>query len=225
MSKWVYLSYFLNENTPTYGGGSSFSSEVMKSLASGDSCNQARLNFDIHSGTHIDFPYHFDQDGKKSSDYPADFWIFKNPLLVELNSIEKNTVITPELFTEKTPEKVPDKTDIIFIKTGFSKYRNTEAYHSQNPGLSPVLSDFIRETYPAVRAIGMDFISASPYENRKLGRETHKRFLCSERPILLIEDMNLEAISESSRLKQAIALPLLFDNADGAPINILGEIE
>ena len=39
----------------------------------GDSCNTMHLSFPNHSGTHIDFPCHFDKDGKNLNDYPASF--------------------------------------------------------------------------------------------------------------------------------------------------------
>ena len=68
-----YLSYFLSESTPLYGNGSGIRFTKDKNICNGDSCNTTNLVFPNHSSTHIDFPYHFNIDGKTLNDYPASF--------------------------------------------------------------------------------------------------------------------------------------------------------
>ena len=47
-----------------------------------------------------------------------------------------------------------------------------------------------------------------------LGRLAHKSFL-SEKAILIVEDMDLSKINSTTKIKQAIVSPLLFENCDG----------
>ena len=78
-SEAIFLSYFIDEHTPSYGGiENAVKIERIKSIEKGDSSNNLELKFPAHIGTHIDFPFHFSNDGKKLEDYPPSFWIFNN---------------------------------------------------------------------------------------------------------------------------------------------------
>ena len=84
----------------------------------------------------------------------------------------------------------------------------------------------MREKHPYVRAIGFDFISLSPYQNRNLGREAHRTFLDPEgvnAPILVIEDMDLSA--DLSRLISVWIFPLRISGVDSAPCTVIGAVE
>ena len=75
----IFLSYFLDQNTPAYGGETDLISvKRSRSIINGDNSNNSIITLTSHIGTHIDFPFHFSNDGKKSDDYPASFWIFNN---------------------------------------------------------------------------------------------------------------------------------------------------
>jgi kynurenine formamidase len=68
----------------------------------------------------------------------------------------------------------------------------------------------------------MDFISLTSYQNRELGREAHRMFLGGDRPILLIEDMDLSKIMNSP--KSISCIPLLINGLDGSPVTIIASI-
>ena len=73
----IFLSYFLNESTPVYGGDlNAFVVKRTRQIIKGDNSNNMHLSFPNHIGTHIDFPFHFSTSGKTCSDYPASFWVF-----------------------------------------------------------------------------------------------------------------------------------------------------
>ena len=52
------------------------------------------------------------------------------------------------------------------------------------------------------------------------GRKAHKTFLNPEKPILLLEDMDLRDIST---LNKIIVAPLRIANCDGLPCTVFGE--
>ena len=68
-----------------------------------------------------------------------------------------------------------------------------------------------------------DFISLSSYQNRTLGRKSHKKFLI-ENDILIIEDMDLNYI-KGKKIISISAFPLLIDQVDGSPITVIAEYE
>jgi arylformamidase len=215
MKKYIYLSHFINETTPLYGGVSNIKIFQDKSISNGDTANTNFLQFPNHCGTHIDFPNHFSDSGKTINDYPAEFWFFYKPFIIKYIA-EENEIINLGSFIDS----IPNETDFLIINTGFQKYRSEEKYWKNNPGIHPDSAYLLKQK--GVKVIGFDFISLSSYQNRELGRIAHKQFLI-ENDILIIEDMNLEGIS--SKLNKIISVPLLIDKINGVPITVIGETD
>jgi len=218
-TSFIYLSYFMDAFTPLYGGGKGISVKPDRSIASGDTANTKNLVFQNHSGTHIDYPNHFFRDGLTSDAYDASYWMFQRPYLI-CRDIEENKIID---LSEEELTEVPYDTDFLIFKTGFGKYREEEKYWKYNPGFAPALADKLRKKFPALKVLGMDFISLTAYQNRELGREAHRCFLGGDRPILVIEDMNLSQLVKSP--KSVSCLPLMIKGLDGAPVTIVAEIQ
>jgi len=212
-----YLSYFLSENTPLYGNSTGIDFNVGKQINDGDSCNTMNLSFPNHSGTHIDFPYHFNSQGKTLTDYPADFWEFQQVTLVDLSGkVSNSQIIGPEMFPSLENRDI----ELLLIKTGFGNYRGTDRYTLTPPGLSSELASYFRQEFPVLRCVGMDLISISSYCHREKGRKAHHAFLNPDEgePILLIEDMKLEI---EGPIERVVIAPLLIDNADGVPCTVI----
>lgn len=51
-------------NTPVYDGDPETRAERIKSIENGDGYNLSEISMSVHSGTHIDAPLHFCEDGK-----------------------------------------------------------------------------------------------------------------------------------------------------------------
>ena len=216
--RYLYLSYFLDNQTPLYAGGKGIEITPINQIDKGDTANTKSITLHNHSGTHIDFPNHFIAAGKTSEQYEASFWIFDCPALLEYKALE-NEIIN---FKKDDLSKIPFETDFLIIKTGFGKYRRTELYWKNNPGLSPESAQILRDQFPQLRVIGMDFISLTSFQNRTLGRVAHRKFLGGHRPLLLVEDMDLEKLTKSP--KKIICAPLMIDKVDGAPVTVIAEL-
>jgi kynurenine formamidase len=212
----IYLSYFILEKTPLYGNSTRIQFVPDKRMSKGDSCNTMNLSFPNHGGTHIDFPYHFNPQGKIINDYPAAYWQFNHIEMIDLSGkVDDCQIIDTELF----PDLVNPKVDLLLIKTGYGAYRGTDRYTLIPPGLSANLAPFLQKNFPQLRCVGMDLISVSSYSNREEGRKAHHAFLNPDEgePILLIEDMKLDT---DGPFNKVIVAPLLIDNADGAPCTV-----
>ena len=215
----LFLSYYINEQTPLYGGEKAILVEKRSEISKGASSNTKYLKLPNHSGTHIDFPNHFSDEGKIINDYPASFWKFNKVHVISYQA--KHEEMIDEALVENYD--IPVDTEFLIINTSFGSYREEVAYWNNNPGLSPSLATPLKTRCPNLKAIGFDFISVSSYQNRLLGREAHKAFLL-ENDILLIEDMKLDEI-QNKAIKSVTALPLLIDKIDGVPITIIAEYE
>ena len=218
MDKFQYLSYFLDDKTPIYGGDSGIDIIKLNDISKGDTANTKRISFHNHSGTHIDFPNHFLENGKFSSDYAADFWIFNNPYVIQITAHEDEIV----LLDKSLIKTIPKQTDFLILNTGFYKYRGSEKFWNNNPGISPDLAKLLKLQCPNLRVLGMDTISLTSYQNRILGRESHRKFL-GENDILLVEDMNLKNLT--SHPVKLMCFPILIKEVDGCPVTIIAEYE
>jgi len=216
MTKYIYLSYFISEETPLYGGSSNIKIQQAKSIRNGDSSNTKLISFPNHVSTHIDFPSHFSDSEKTIDDYEPSTWIFNRPYFIE-KKVEKDEIID----LDKELDEIPIHTDFLIIKTGFSKYRGTDTYWKHNPGLNPKLAKKIQTRLKKLKAVGIDTISVSGYQNRELGRLAHREFLISNR-LLLIEDMNL--IQLHTQLNKIYCFPLLIHKTDGSPVTVIAEV-
>jgi arylformamidase len=217
MSNIIYLSYFMDENTPLYGGDLGVNMKSLRSIENGDSANTKLLEFCNHSGTHIDFPNHFAVNGKVVEDYDANFWIFNSPFFIEIEAIDDQII---DLTTEQI-QNIPNNIDFLIFKTGFSRFRNDEKYWKSNPGIAPELANKLKSKCPNLRVLGMDVISLTSYRNRPLGRISHNKFLI-ENEILIVEDMYLDKLT--TQPKKIFCLPILRKGLDGSPVTIIAEV-
>ena len=62
----IFLSYVLDENTPTYGNRDKFTINTKSQIVDGVGANTSTWSFsNNHMGTHMDTPYHFIESGAK----------------------------------------------------------------------------------------------------------------------------------------------------------------
>lgn len=223
-SRWVWLSHVLDEKTPAYGGGESIKITPDKQMLNGDSCNTSKIEMPCHVGSHVDAPRHFVRDGKTITDYETDDWFFKSPTTLEFSGIENSCLLTSMLF-ENAVQKQPGingKADIVLLKTGYSRFRDQKKYWESSPGVGLDLAKKIVDYFPQTKAVGMDFISVSCLAHREEGRNVHQYLL--GKGIRLFEDLNLEDVNPSKKIKQIIAMPLRVQDADGVPCTLVGEL-
>lgn len=216
MDSLVWLSHELAETTPAYGDGEGFAREALSRISEGDTANTVRLILPNHLGTHVDAPRHFAEEGKTLSEYPAPFWVFEHPVLLDVPG-EEGHLVSPE----DVAGRLPEETDLLLLRTGFERVRGQEAYWAKNPGISPELGGWLRANYPTVRAIGMDVISVTSRLHRIEGREAHRALLDPDRPgepVLAIEDMALARAT--GRLSRVVVAPLRVQRGDGGPCTV-----
>lgn len=217
-----YLSHPLTNNTPTYGNRTSVSIQKLNSIKDGSTVNESYIELPLHAGTHLDYPFHFYDNGQTHSDFEASFWFFDNPVLLEINT--KNLILEEELIDKLGYIEKKSVVDLLLVKTNATSYRDKEQYWKFNHGLSPKVADFIRYEFPKIRCVGMDFISLTSFQHSDIGKEAHLAFLNPNKPILLVEDMILTDLSEQSRINSVIIAPVRIENSDGVPVSCFADV-
>jgi len=205
----LFLSYFLNEDTPTYGGAEgTILFEKDRAISKGDTSNNLKFTFPAHVVTHIDCPLNFSNNGKKCSDYPASFWIFKKIGFLNC-SVED---------IENKIETLSEDIELLIIKTGFGNKRGTAEFWSSQPVIPSTLAKLFRMKFPKLRVFGFDLISLTSKLDRAEGKKAHIEFLINN-DILVLEDMDLRFLEVSPSL--VVIAPLQIQIADGVPCNVL----
>ncbi|MGK5092509.1 cyclase family protein [Deltaproteobacteria bacterium TL4] len=230
----IYLNHILSKNTPLYADSGTLEFKELSRIEQGDSNNNTELSLGLHTGTHIDAPYHFDNEGKKLEDYDPDFWFCNHPFLIRYAAGHGEILSLENMLS--LLESIPYDCDLLLLQTGFEQYRTPDAvtqekaYIFKGPGLAPELGLWLR-THRKLKMIGFDFISVTSYTQRPLGRVAHRAFLTKspkgceppllQEPILVIEDMKLSGLSTSP--KKVIVAPLLYQNANGSPVTVIAK--
>lgn len=223
MSKLIYLSYILDENTPTYGNRNKFIQQKKSNITNGDVANDTSIETTVHIGTHIDMPYHFFEDGQTIENFDINFFDFKNILFLEINS--QNLIIKDELIDKLEKIKSKEIYELLIVKTGICNKRDTKEFWESNYGFAPEIAFYLQKFFPNIRVFGFDSISVSSFQNRIIGREAHKAFLDPKNPILLLEDMDLTSVNNNTNFERVIISPLRIIKCDGLPCTVIAEIK
>ena len=219
VSPFIRLSYDIDEETPHFPSASPLKRVQRASMERGDENNMITVEIHSHYGTHVDAPYHFNQGGSRITDLDVNDYCFTSPLIVEIPKGEDQPILEEEL--KKYEETIAGK-DILLIRTGFSKYRGDHEKYLCNPYLEIHAARYLIDHFPDLRALGVDCISILNRKFRAIGVEAHRILLGyydKNKYLLLLEDINLEAVKED--VKEIIALPLFVKDAEAFPCTVI----
>ena len=218
----IFLSYPLDQNTPTYGNRDKFIIEPKSQISNGVGANTSSWTFtNNHLGTHMDTPHHFYNSGKKTLDYMAEDFCFDLIYFIEKNQV------SGDLFTlsEEELNQIPKKVEFLIIKTGYGAYRSLDKYHNDNPGLKSSLANVLKDRFSKLRAIGFDFISLTSWNHRDHGKKSHLAFLGERNNFLIVEDMDLNNVDNHTKFNSLIMAPLRTEQGNGGPVTIIADID
>ena len=220
MSNTLFLSYPLNNEAFGYGNGDRFEISQVRDMCCGDTSNNSEFKMPTHYGTHIDFPFHFSETGKKSTDYEAKDFIYNQVGVVEVDATKVEDYLIRSIDLELG--SLNSNTELLFIKTGFCNKRYTNEYWEFGFGFHPETATFLKQKFSNLKVIAFDLISMNSYQQREVGREAHKQFLI-ENDILIVEEVDLTQVTDETKFKEVIIAPLMLDKADGAPVTIIAK--
>jgi arylformamidase len=188
------LSHPLTDKSPLYGTNPAIQAELINSISAGATSNAHMIHLHNHSGTHVDAPRHFKEDGLTISDFPEKFWHFKRVMLLDIPKKADMLISSEEI--EQHRQDI-EGCELLLIRTGVESYRSSEPdrYRFHNPGFAPAAAHALRK-YQQLRAIGVDLISITAYQNRTLGREAHHAFFDARYSsrFVVIEDLHLAGV-------------------------------
>lgn len=217
----IPLSYPLTAESPLYPNTPAPVIHSLRSMANGDSANASAITVSAHSGTHIDAPFHFCKKGKTIAECLTDTTIFFPAYCLDVGRMNDEEIGVRDL--DLLVSGIIDA-DALLIRTGGHRLRSEDParYRNDHPWISPELPEFLRKKYPRLRVFGIDQISVSSILHRDAGHECHHKFLCGEKPLLILEDLNLADIGTLNAFRLHV-YPFLLGSNDGTPVIVLAE--
>ncbi|MBP7055804.1 MAG: cyclase family protein [Candidatus Omnitrophica bacterium] len=213
-----YLSHLLTDEIPTYRAKARLGMRKVKAISRGDSANVSSFSMEGHWGTHVESSNHFFDHGIKLAEHPPSCWFFRSPQALRI-SLAPSEILECGAWLKK----IQHESDLLLLQSEWCKIRDQERYIFESPGIHPSVGLYLRDRFPGLRAIGIDWMSLSSYNDRQLGRDAHRAFLDpsgKNNPLLIIEDMDLS--TDMTGLEEVAAFPLRLQNTDSAPCTVIG---
>ncbi|MBN2794293.1 MAG: cyclase family protein [Clostridia bacterium] len=199
----------LNEDIAVWPGDQKFQRESESFELQGNIWHASRLSMSLHTGTHLDAHYHYDEKGKTIDQHDLSRYVGKCQV-IDVSQRRDKTISLNEISCEIVAKRVLFKT---------SRSVDAKIWEDDFRGFSPELIHFLHEK--KVELIGIDSFSVDPY-----GEEMPVHLLLGPYDIYNIEGLNLNEVEEG--LYTLMALPLKLEGADGSPVRAIlieGDLE
>ena len=194
------ISWPLNKKSTSYRNRSLFKLVPTKTFQN-DHKRETKITFSSHSGTHVDAPSHFLEQGNSIEKFDI-----KN--LVGDCKVLDFTKLKKRITASDLKEHYIKKNDIILLKTHNSFHTETDQFDENFVYLAPSGAQYLQQS--EVKAVGIDYLGI---ERGDLHHNTHKILLKADIPI--IEGLRL-AMSEEKQY-YFVCLPLSLEGVDAAP--------
>ncbi|KAH9915872.1 putative cyclase [Fomitopsis serialis] len=160
-AEYVDLSQTLDPNTPVYPGDPIFSCCPTLTIEH-DGNNVTSISMGSHTGTHVDAPYHFIQDGKRIDEVPLSRFVGSAVVVDVSNKAAKQPFVWSDLqpYEERLRRYVSeDASVILLVRTDWSRHWGTDTFF-EHPYLDREAAERVITT--GVRTIGIDTLSPDP---------------------------------------------------------------
>lgn len=193
----------LDRTASTWPGDEPFRIGWNSRLDEGGNVNLATIKLSVHTGTHVDGPFHVIDNGTPVGALPLETFIGPVRVIdaVGRTSLDEDVVARVDLAeAERVLFRTRDRLD-------------PWAYPQPYPAITPALARRLVEA--GVKLVGTDAPSIDPPESRSL--EAHRILLGAGAVVL--ENLALGAVKPGKYT--LLALPLRIVEADSAPVRVL----
>lgn len=191
----------------TWPGDPAVVVERVQKMEEGAHNNISHLSLSAHTGTHLDAPYHFIQDGKGIDQLDPRLLI--GPVLV------KQVDDSVKRIDSKVLEALalPKGTKRLLLKTSNSKIWDStdQEFHYDYVAINEDGANYL--VSQGIKLIGIDYLSISPYKDSVA---PHRALLSHK--VVIVEGLNLAKVPPGNY--QLYCLPLKIKDADGAPARV-----
>jgi arylformamidase len=203
--KLIDVSVPLDANLPTYPGNTPYSLEAIKRIGGGGSSNVSTFHLSAHTGTHVDAPRHFFDDGPGAESLPLDLLCGRARVI----EVPTRRCITGEDFA--AVNLVEDVR--VLIKTHNSTFWGSPAFRPDYIGVTESGARYLLDH--GIKVVGVDYLSIEEF--KAAGAPAHRVLLGSG--TIVIEGLNLRDVDAG--IYEMFCLPLPAVGSDGAPARVV----
>jgi len=174
---------------------------------------ETKLILYSHHGTHIDSPKHVLSKGLSLDQLPVSAFVGSATVL-RVSSFDELSQLTMEVVLKHNPDL--KQADFLLISTEWEKRWGTPEYDRVSPAIPKEIIQWL--VSHGKKGIGIDAHSIDP-----IGQLENHRIALEGSMIILENLMQLSRLPD--HLFQLFALPLHFQDADGAPARIIATWE
>jgi arylformamidase len=188
----------------TWPGDPKVKLERVRKIEDGANANVSEVAMSVHTGTHMDAPFHFLPEGKTIDTLPLDVLI--GPVQV-IQLPDSCDVIDADVLAKAGLDNGLER---VLFKTRNSKYwvDQETIFQTGFVGIQVDGAEYL--VRHGIRLVGIDYLSISPY---KMSRPTHEVLLKAS--MVILEGANLSEVPAGHY--QLICLPLKLGGSDGSP--------
>ncbi len=200
----IDISVTISPDLPVWPGDGPVVLEQISHVDAQGGSNVSRLECTVHTGTHLDAPLHFIENGLAVDEIPLKQLIGR-AYVVDLTGAES---ITAGVLDQAG---IPPRTRRILIKTRNSEYwaSTDQAFREDYVAVDPSGAHWL--VRKGVQLVGVDYLSVAAYADPA---PTHRILLGSN--VLVLEGLNLFEVEQGRYT--LYCLPLKIMKGDGAPV-------
>ena len=196
----VDLSQPVGPDTPVYPGDG----PVRLTVLDDSSMKLSRIDLSLHTGTHMDAPFHFIAGAETIDRVPLERCLCP-ARLIDLRAIGNGEIRREHLETHRAAF---GQTSAAVLYTGWSRHWGSARYFREHPCLAADAAQFLVDAGVGLVGVDMPSVDLAPYA-------AHHVLLGAG--VLIVENLtNLEAI-RADRFQLAV-LPLKLSGRDGSPV-------
>lgn len=212
--KIIDLTHTISKGMPVYPGTDEPKLEVANTYEK-SGFKETLLTMFSHTGTHMDPPAHLFAQRTTLDKLPITQFVGSG-LVIDCSDLKEGQRITMN-YIESVKEKA-DKANFILFNTGWDKLWGTRSYFGEYPYITEEVAEYLIQSKK--KGVGLDVIGIDPISDDHL---TIHRKLFAKNDIVVIE--NLTCLNKiGSELFTFCALPIKYENSDGAPIRAIAII-
>jgi arylformamidase len=198
------ISLTISPDMPVWPGDGGITIKRIDKIDAGSDANVSRMEMGVHTGTHVDAPYHFLKDGSTVENLSLKILVGRAYVVHLRDDVD---VITPEVLAAAG---IPPRTRRVLFRT-----RNSKQWGKD---FKPFQKDFVAIDAKAaeylvkhgVKLVGVDYLSVAPF-----GQATPTHVTLLKAGVVIVEGLNLAQVSKGRY--NFFCLPLKLKGSDGAP--------
>lgn len=181
-----------------------------------DGFRETLLHMYSHTGTHMDAPSHL-FPGALSLDQKNASAFVGTACIIDASDVRPGETIGLS-YLDRNRERV-ERAEFILFRTGWEQYWGQEAYFGAYPVISEEVAAYL--VTHNKKGVGLDNIGLDPIADARL---TLHRIVLADGGMVILENLcNLAQIGDAEFL--LAALPLKYENADGAPVRAIAILQ